>query len=438
MKTTIDDLSPVKKKIMIEIEAEDVEKKVDKAYRDYGKSARIKGFRPGKIPRKIIENYFGKQVLQEVTDSLIKETLPRALETTKILPLNIPVIENEILKRGKNYKYSAIMEVRPEFELNEYKGIEVEKEVCSVTDKDVDKELEGIREANAKLNDIHEERGIQEGDYVIIDYEGFDDKGPINGIKGQNFTVIIGKRRFYPGVEEALIGTKKGDTPSVTVDFDNSYYHKGLAGKRVTFKIKIIDIKEIELPVLDDDFIGQLAGDIRGLDELKEKIKEGLISREQKRIDKELKERLLAKISDGVDFELPESLIEAEIDAGIDSVKQNLMRAGSDFEKSGLNEAKLREEFRPISEKKVKGILILGEIAKRNNLTVDEQNVMEGFKEMSKNTGHEAEALYKYYEANNIMESFRQTLLKEKTLNYLVENARVIEMDVDAIQNTSK
>lgn len=435
MKTTIDDLSPVKKKIMVEIEAEEVEKKVNKAYTDYGRSAKIKGFRPGKVPRRIIENYFGRQVLQDVTDSLIKETLPKALEETKIFPLNIPVIENEILKRGKNYRYSAIMEIRPEFELNEYKDIEVEKEVCSVTDKDVDKELEGIREANAKLNDIPEERGIQEGDYVTIDYEGFDDAGPINGIKGQNFSLIIGKKRFYPGIEEALIGSKKGDTPTVAVDFDNSYYHEGLAGKRVTFKIRVIDIKEIELPALDDGFIGQLAGDIKGLDELRVKIKESLLSREQKRIDKELKERLLAKISDGVDFELPESLVKAEIESGIDSVKQNLKRAGSDFEKSGLNETKLREEIRPISENKVKGILILGEIAKRNNLTVNEQDVMEGFKEMSKNTGHTPEALYKYYEANNIMESFRQTLLKEKTLNYLVENARVTEKDAHTIQD---
>jgi trigger factor len=438
MKTTVDDLSSVKKKLMIEIEAEEVEKKIDKTFREYGKKAKIKGFRPGKIPRNILENYFGKQVLEEVTDFLVRETLPKALEETKLLPLNVPLIENEVLKRGENYHYSAIMEVKPEFELVDYKGLEVEKEICSVTDDDVSKQLDEIREANATLSPVTEDRGIQEGDYVVVDYEGQDDHGLIEGIKAQNFSLIIGKKRFYPGVEEALIGQKKGTSSTITVEFEDHYFHSKLAGKKVTFEIKVVDIKEVELPELNDDFVKKLGDEFQDLEELRQKIKEGLLTREEKRIDKELKERLLDKISEKVEFELPESIVDAEVNAGIESVKQNLMRAGSDFNKSGLDETKLQQEFRPISEKKVKGIFILGEIAKQNDLNVSEQDIEDGFNEMSKGMGYDPAALRRYYDTNNMMDSYRQTLLKEKTLNYLVENARVVEVDAEKMQGVSQ
>ncbi|MBN1847415.1 MAG: trigger factor [Deltaproteobacteria bacterium] len=433
MKTTVEDLTSVKKKLMIEINAEEVEKRVDKTFRDYGKKAKIKGFRPGKIPRKILENYFGKQIIEEVADSLVRETLPKALDETKLLPLNIPLIENEVLKKGSEYHYSAIMEVKPEFDLAEYKGIEVEKEICSITDEDVTKQLEAIREANAILNPLSEKRGIREGDYVVVDYEGKDDNGPIEGIKGQNFSLIVGKKRFYPDVEDALVGREKGESFTKLVEFEDDYFHTKLAGKRVTFDVQIIEVKEVKLPELDEELFKKLGEEVQNLDELKQKIRESLLSREEKRINKQLKERLLDKIAKKADFELPESLVDAETTAGIESVKQNLVQAGSDFEKSGLDEEKLREEFRPISEKKVKNFFILGEIAKQNDLQVSDQDIEEGFNEISKEMGYDPAVLRRYYEANNMMDSYRQSLLKEKTLNYLVENAKVVEVNAEKI-----
>jgi trigger factor len=437
MKTTVEDLSSVKKKLVIEVEAEDIEKRLDQSFRDYGKKAKIKGFRPGKIPRNILENYFGKQIFSEVTESLIKETLPKGLEEKKLLPLNMPIIEHEVLKRGMNYHYTAIMEVRPDIQLGEYKGIEVEKETRTITDQDVSEQLEEIQRAHAALNPVVEDRGIQDGDYVVLDYEGFDDDGSIEGVKAQNFSLIIGNHKFFPGIEEALVGLKKGESPTIPVAFDDNYFHSKLAGKKVSFEIHIVDIKEVQLPELNDDFFKQLGERAKSLDDLNQTIKEELISREAKRVDKELKDRLLEKVSKDVEFELPESLIEAEIDAGIESVKQNLVRTGSDLEKSGLDEKKLREEFRPIAEKKIKGILILDEIARQNDLAVSDQDLDEGFKEMSKTMGYDPMTLRKYYDTNNMMGSYRQSLLTEKTLNYLVENARVTEVSAEKIQGTS-
>jgi len=433
MKTVLEDISSVKKKVMIEIEAEDVDKRVDDAYKRFGKKAKIRGFRPGKAPRKILERYFGDQVLEDVTNSLIKETLPKALEEAKAFPVNMPIVENDTLIIGKNYKYSAVMEVRPQFELKDYLGIEVEKEEFSVTDEDVDRQIEEIRALRGNLVPVQEERGIREGDYVIIDYEGFDSEGPIEGVKSQNFSLKIGSKRFYPGFEEALIGFKKGDMTEIALDFEADYFHSRLAGRRVNFKVHITDVKEIELPDLNDEFAKNLGGGFEGVDDLKKKVREELRQREEKRIDNESKARMLARISDSVDFELPESLVESEVNATLENIRQNLVRSGSSIEKAGLDKGKLIEEIRPKAEKSVKEMLVLGEISKQNNLRIDDKDLADGFEELSRGVGHSAQEMRRYYEASNLMDAFRQTLLKEKTLNFLMENATVKSVAKDKI-----
>jgi trigger factor len=435
MKTNIEDISSVKKKVNVEIESEEIDRRIEAAYKKLGKTARVKGFRTGKVPRNILEKFYGEQILEEVTNTVIRETLPSAIDEAKKFPLTMPAIENEDLKPGQAFKYSALMEIRPEFELKDYVGIEVEKENCVVTDEDVLKQLEQIREARGNLIALSEDRGVKAGDYVILDYEAFEGDKPIEGIKAADFPLKIGSKQFYQGVEEALIGIKKGEATEVTIDFEVSYFHTKLAGKAVTFKINVKEIKEISLPELNEEFVKGLGGEIANLEELKKKIKEELISGEEKRIDSELKARLLRKIADTVDFELPESLVEYEIDSSVENIRQRLLRSGANLEKSGFDEAKIREEIRPGAEKGVKQVFIIGEIASQNNIKVEETDLVEGFRKMSKDFGTNYETIRQYYEANDLLDSFRQGLLREKTLNYLAENARIIPVDPGKIKD---
>jgi trigger factor len=346
----------------------------------------------------------------------------------------MPVIENEILKVGQNFKYSAVMEVRPEFELKDYMGFEVEKEICSVGDEDVETQLEEIRKTHGQPSSVEMERGVREDDFAVIEYEGFEDGRALEGIKEGNFLVKVGGNDFHPDFEKALIGLKKGDTSEFDVNFEDDYFQSKLAGKNVKFKVKVIDIKEMNLPELDDAFAKNLGADFQDLNDLKEKIKESLTEREEKRIDRELKMRLLKKISDTVDFELPESLVESELQGAVENIRQNLIRSGSDLEKAGLNEEKLKEDLRPASEKRVKDMLVLGEIARDNDLSITEAELSGGFKELALSTGQEPGALRKYYEANNLRESFRQQLLEEKALNYLVKGANITEVETDKMR----
>ncbi len=434
MKTTLHEISPVKKKLEIEIEAGEVGKRIDEAYRELGKDVRLPGFRPGKVPRKILERRFGNQVMEDVTRRLVNETLPKAVEETDTFPLTMPLIENEILKVGQNFKYSAVMEVRPQFELPDCMGLEGEKEIYSVSDEDVDAQLEEIRKSHGRLSSIEVERGIKEEDFAVIEYEGFEDGRALEGIRNSSFLVKVGGNDFHPDFEKALVGLKKGDTSEFVVNFEDDYFQSKLAGKGVTFKVRVTDIKEMRLPELNDAFATDLGTDFQDLNDLKEKIKEELIKREEKRVDRELKMRLLKKISDGTDFELPESLVASELEAAIENIRHNLMRSGSSMEKAGLKEDKIREDLRPASAKRVKDMLILGEIARKNHISVNELELSSGFKELALRTGQEPEALRRYYETNNLVESFRQQLLEEKTLNYIVKGAKITEVEADMIE----
>ena len=268
MKTNLEDLSPVKKKLEIEIEAGEVAKKIDEAYKDLKKEVKLPGFRPGKAPRTLLERQFGDQVMEDVTRKLVNETFLKAVEETNVFPLNRPVIENGILKADENFSYSVVMEVRPEFDLEGYIGLEVEKEICSVSDEDVDKQLEEIRKSRGTLTSITEDRGIKDDDYAVIEYKGFEDDEPLEGAEGSNFLIQVGAHSFHRDFEKALIGLKKEDESEVKVDFEENHSQPKLAGKSVSFEVKVEDIKEMILPDLDDGFAKDLGADLESLDEL--------------------------------------------------------------------------------------------------------------------------------------------------------------------------
>lgn len=433
MKTNIEDISSVKKKLNIEIEAEEIDQRIDDAYKKLSKKAQVKGFRTGKVPRNMLEKFYCNQVMDDVTNNLIRDTLPAAIDEVKKFPLSMPTIENEELKPGQVFKYSASIEIRPEFELKDYLGIEIQKENCVVTDENVQKQIEQIREARATLNPVAEDRGVKNGDYVIIDYEAYEEDKAVEEIRGANFPLKIGDKHFYEGVEDALVGVKKGASVEIKIDFDKEYFHARLAGKNIRFKVEVKDIKEISLPEMNDEFIKGLGGEFNTIEDIRKKIREDMIAGEERRIDNELKLRLLGKIADTVDFEIPETLVEYEINASIENIKQRLSRSGSGLEKSGIDHTKLREEIRPAAEKSVKQMFIIGEIAGQNKISVEEKDFIEGFRKMANDFGTNHETIRQYYEANDLMDSYRNSLLREKTLNYLVENARIIAVDADKI-----
>lgn len=429
MKTRLEDISSVKKKLIIEIESKEVDKKINEAYRELGKKAKIPGFRPGKVPRKILERRFSDDVAEDVTRDLITESFPKALAEVDTMPLGTPSLEKETLKQSQNFQYSAVIEVRPQFELKDYLGLEVEKEKYSVTDEDVEDRIEKIRQANGNMNSIEQERAVLEDDYVVLDYEAFEGKTLLDDVKATNFLIKVGSNDFHPQFEKGLIGLKKNDETEIHVDFEESHYNSKLAGKSVKFKVKIVDIKEMVLPELNDEFAKNLGTDFNALEDLRTKMREMISSQEGNRIDREMKDRLLNMITGSVGFETPQVLIESELDYTVENFKQSLARSGSSFEQTGITEEKLRSDFRPASEKRVKEMLVLEHIAKTDKITVDEEELDAAYNDLAANMGMDTEVVRQYYEARDLVDSLKEKLIAEKTLNYLVESAKVLEVE---------
>ena len=432
MKTSLEEISPVKKKVVVEIDSSEVDKKLNQSFATIGKKAKIPGFRPGKIPRKILESYFGSQVIDDVTRDLISESFPKAIDEVNSFPLGQPVLEKDIVKPGQNFKYSAIIEVRPQFEVKDYSGVEVQKEKWSLDEKQVEEELTRIRESHGKLNPV-EGRPAREGDHVILEYVELVDGNPVEGTKASNQMMLIGRNDLHPSFDEALVGLNKGEETQIGVDFAEDHPNKKWAGKKVIFKVQVSDVKELELPELNDEFAQKLSPEFKTLDILKEEIRKSLTAREEKRVDSQLKERLLDKIAEGLNIELPQVMVDSETDAYLERFKMNVRGTGGSLEKLGIPEQKLRENFEPMSRKRVKEILMLSQIAKQEKIDLTEEDVGEGFKEIAESMGQEPETVKKFYESKGLMDSLKDQFLEEKVLRYLVEHGNVTEVEREAL-----
>jgi len=433
MKASLEDISQVKKKLSVEIDAKEVNKKLNDAYGKIRKTTKIPGFRPGKVPRKILESYFGKQVEADVASELVNESFPEAVDETKAFPLSQPELEKGPVKLDEKFTYSATMEVRPKFEVKNYLGLEAEKEIVSVGDDEVQKRLEQIREGNGKLESLTEVRPVQEGDFVVVNYQGFENDQPLEGAKNENFLLNVGKGDFHKKFDEALVGLNKDDKTEFVVDFEEDYFNNNLKGKTVRFEVSILDIKERNLPELNDEFAKNLGADFEDLKGLKEQIQKNVVAQEENRVGQDLKRRLLAQISEGTEFEVPQVLVDAETDFSIRSLQSNFERGGSSFEKAGISTEMLMQQFRPASENRVRERLILGQIAKQDDIGISDDEFTEGLEKLAKGMGQDTETIRKYYEARGEVDILKEQMLEEKTLDYLVEKAKIKEVEAGSL-----
>ena len=430
MRTNLEDISSVKKKIMVVIEADNVDKKLDEAYRDVQKKARIPGFRRGKVPRYILEKRFADQVIDDVSTALVKETFADAIKEIDIVPITEPVLNKETqLRQGEDFTYSVTLEVRPTFDLPEYMGIEIEKEKLVVDDQKVNDRIEKIREARGSLSSVEEGRPVQKGDFVVVNYEAFDGDVLLEDMTAKGAVIRIGDNRIHSEFDEALVGATRGDKREVSVVFDENDSRPVLAGKKIRFNVEVVDIKSLDLPDLDDDFVKQLDPSLKDVEDFKNRVREIITEEEKRRIERETKTKLLESIADKVDFELPQGVVNNELEAIVSNVKRELVGQGTDLERMGISEEKVREDFRESAEKRVKNMFILGEIATRENIELSDDDVDRELEAIAKTTNQSLETIRKYYEENNMIVKLKESLMEAKTLSFLLDNAKIVETE---------
>jgi trigger factor len=397
----------------IEVDAEVFEEGLKKSFQKNVKKFNIPGFRKGKAPRNIVERYYGAEVLYE---DALNEVFPKAYEEavkeTDIFPVDRPELDIKQIGKGENLIFTASVTVKPEVELGEYKGIEIEKIKVNVSDEDVDKEIQKVAEKNARMVTV-EDRGIQEGDIAEIDFEGFIDGEPFEGGKGTDFPLEIGSGKFIKGFEEQLIGGKPGDDIEVKVTFPEDYNAKELAGKDAIFKVIVNDVKLKEMPVIDDEFAKDVS-EFDTLDEYKEDLRKKLTESGEHRAKHELENKLIEKIVDNATVEIPKVMVDKQLDANVRDFDMNLRYQGYSLEQylqmAQMDIDTFKEQGREMAEKDVKTQLVLEKISKTEDIQVSDEEFKEEFMKLLR---------------DDDIEYIKSTIITRKTIDFLVENAKI-------------
>jgi len=414
--------------LTINVAADEFEKALDQAFKKVVKDVSLPGFRKGRVPRNIFEKRFGVESLyQDAVDLVLPKAYSEAVDETGIFPVDQPKIDIEEIERGKDLVFTCEVTVKPEVKLGEYKGLEVEEESVEVTEEDVDQEMESLRQSQAELV-LKEEGAVEEGDTVVIDFEGFLDGEAFEGGKGENHPLEIGSGQFIPGFEEQLIGKKSGEEAEVNVTFPADYHAEDLAGKEAVFQVKIHEVKEKEVPELDDDFAKDVDEEVETLEELKEKKKADLQKEKEQQAENKKREELIEKVTENAEVDIPDSMIETELDHMMREFEQRLQMQGMTMENyfqfSGQSEDELKEQMRNDAEKRVKTNLTLEAILEQEELEVTEEDIDKELDEMASLYNMEKDQLVGMLGGN--ADVLKEDLKIKKAINYIVDESKAI------------
>ncbi len=415
-------------KLEVEVAAPDVDTALGKAYRKVVKKVNLPGFRKGKVPRRILESRFGPEVLhEEALEELVPPAYEEALEEADIDPINQPEFELVQVEEGQPLLFNAIVEVIPEAELGQYKGLDAEQDEVEVDDLQVDNHIYMLREQNARLVP-REDRAAQEGDMLLIDFTGYIDGEIFEGGEAEDYSLELGSQSFIPGFEEQLIGVNLNEETEVKVSFPEDYRNEELAGKEATFSVTIKQIKEKQLPELDDEFVKEVS-EFETLDEMKADIKEKLLKNAEEQSKTKLEESLIEKVTEASSVDLPEVLVERQIDRMIGDMENYMRQQGLGLDQflelTGKNKEDLREENRPEAEKRTKANLVLDAIVKEEGITVDDSEVEEKIASIAESYNDKPERIKDILDKQGRLPVIKEEMRIRKAVDLIVDQANI-------------
>ncbi|MBT2688119.1 trigger factor [Bacillus sp. ISL-47] len=413
--------------LTIEVDAEKVNEGLDAAFKKVVKQVNVPGFRKGKMPRGMFEKRFGVESLyQDAVDFLLPEAYANAIDETGIEPVDRPEIDVEQIEKGKSLIFKATVTVKPEVKLGEYKGIEVQPLDANVTDEDVNNELTSLQERQAELA-VKEEGKAENGDTVVMDFEGFVDGEAFEGGKAENYSLELGSGQFIPGFEDQLLGAAAGESKDVEVTFPEEYHAAELAGKPATFKVTVHEIKTKQLPELNDEFAKDADEEVETLDALKEKIKARLEESKKHEAEHHVRDTVVEAAATNAEVEIPSPMVDTEVDRMMQEFEQRLQMQGMNlelyFQFSGQDEAALREQMKEEAEKRVRVNLTLEAIAKAENIEVADEEVTEELNKMAEMYNMSVDQIT---QALGSLEGLKADLQIKKAVDFLVENSKTV------------
>ena len=424
MKSTFISKEKNEVKFKMEFTPEEFENAIVKVYQKEKDRFEIDGFRKGKAPRSLIEKRYGETIFfDEAINNLFSLNYPLAMDELDLNVIDYPRTEMSQVKKGEGFDVTVTVTVYPEFEVTGYKGVEIEKVSAEVTDEAVDKEIANLADRNSRMVEV--DRPVQDGDTVLIDYAGFVGDEQFEGGTAERYPLLIGSGTFIPGFEEQLIGANKDDDVEVKVTFPEEYHSEELAGKEAVFKCKVHEIKQKEVPEIDDDFVKDVS-EFDTLDELKASKREELQKEADVRAEEQMKNSVIEKIFEANDIDVPDVMVEEEIDSSLQQFDQQLRVQGMDLatyvKYMGEDMGKFRESIREDAFKKTKTRMLVAKIVDQEGFEVTDEEVREYLEEMAKQYNMEVDKLVEAIGPQNV-ETLGGDIKMRKAVDFVYENA---------------
>ena len=428
MSVQVEKLEKNMAKLTVEVSQEQFQDAMKKAFNKNKNRFNIPGFRRGKAPMSMIEKMYGEGVFYEdAADEAINATCMDAMNESGLDIVSRPEVTVEQIGKDKPFIYSALVAVKPEVTLGEYKGVEVQKADAEVTDADVEAELKRVQDQNARLVTV-EDRPVADGDQTVIDFEGYVDGETFDGGSAEDFQLTIGSHAFIDTFEEQLIGKNIGEECEVNVTFPTEYHAKELAGKPAMFKVTVKEIKVKELPELDDEFASEVS-EFETLDEYKEDIKAKLSERKQKAAASENENRVVDKVVENASMEIPDRMLDGQIDNMVQEMARNMESQGLSMDLylkyTGMTSEQIREQMRPQAEKRIKTRLTLEAVVKAENIQVSDERLDEEIKKLADNYKMEADKL-KEYMTHRDKDHMKEDIAVQEAVDFLVAEAKLV------------
>ncbi len=422
MKVNLEDIKPTEKKIDVYIPAEVVKEKDSEIFKQFRKNAKIKGFRPGKAPESVVRSLYSKSIEEELISTLVSDTLGEALKEVSLTPVTRPRIEPGKVSPDSEFRYSATFEVIPEFDITEYKGLKLKKKSTEIKLEQVEKVIEQLRQGHAQVKQVEEDRPVQKGDLVIVDFEGRLGEEVIEDLKRQDVQFLVGEGQLKEEFERNILGMRKGEEKRFDVTYDENFPIKEAAGKTVNFTLKVKEIYERILPEVNDEFAKELG--YESIEELKERIKKDLVEQLEREQQESFNQQILDILDKEVDIELPSSLVEDEFQRLRQNYVSGLRRQG--IEPSPMTK-EMEETFRERARRNVKNSIILSKIAEKEKIHATHQEIEKRLKEIADSLNAPYEEVRRVYVENNMISSIEASIIEDKVLKFLKENAQITE-----------
>ena len=414
-------------KLTVEVSAEDFKAAIKKAFNKNKNRFAIPGFRKGKAPQAMIEKMYGEGVFYEdAADEAINASYAEAMKESGLDIVSRPEVTIEKIGKDEPFVYSALVAVKPEVTLGQYKGVEVEKADASVSAEDVEAELKKVQEQNARLLTV-EDRGVEDGDQTVIDFEGFVDGKGFEGGKAEDYPLTIGSHSFIDTFEEQLIGKKIGEECEVNVTFPTEYHAADLAGKPATFKVTVKEIKVKELPELNDEFASEVS-EFDTLDEYKKDVEKKLAEKKEIEANSKNEDAVVAKVVENATMEIPDKMIDAQAENMVQDMARRMQSQGLSLDMylkyTGMTVEQMKEQARPDAEKRIRTRLVLEAVAKAENIQISDEKVDEEVAKMAEAYKMEVDKLKSYMSESDIKQ-MKEDLAVQQAVDLLVAEAKL-------------